>query len=165
MEALTPYLLIVISFLGSPIYRTRLNAFNHLSRLDSVPILLLMQNEKHKDKEISSRCKLIVDRWIDRNAEEIVKHLKPKGWDNYPWICTRDDDGEWRYTGVNLYMEGLRNEGYQDNTKAFPMWSEGTRRWLVDLVKNRENIEYYMTILCDKHRQWCRENNYPVPPE
>lgn len=165
METLAPYLLVVITLLGSPVYRVRMLAFNHLSRMDSIPIRLLMESEKHPDKEISSRSKLIVDRWFERNAEKIVANMKPKGWDVYPWICTKNEDGEWSYFPTNGYMESLREEKFHDSGPNYPMWSEGTRRYLVDLVRQRIDTALIIEAFCEKHREWCRDHGLIIPPE
>lgn len=155
MDALTPYLLVVIMLMGSPVYRVRVNAFNHLYRLDTLPIHLLMISENHPDKEISSRSKLLVDRFFEKHAEEIVKTLKPDGWTIYPWIITQNDDGKYQYTTLNSYMEGLRSENFEDKSPLFPMWSEATKRYLIDCVKQRKDTGSILAIFIHYHREWC----------
>ena len=162
MDALIPYLLVVIIFLGSPAYRTLVAAFNYLSRLDSVPIRLLIQAESHSDKEIASRAKLIVDRWFCKNAEKIVKELKPKGWDDYPWICTKNWDGRWSYGIDNGYLEQLKEERFQDSPPKYPMWSEATRRYLTDLIRQRKDTTEIIDGFCEMQRRWCKENGHPI---
>jgi hypothetical protein len=166
MNALTPYLLVCVALLGHPSYRTREAAHCHLRHLGSLPIPALLAGERHSDPEVAVRCRLLVDCWLRRHADEIIDGLRPQGWERLPWLALPDHEGRLNYGPATGYVEAVDPKRWPNGGPEWANWSEASRRWLRDLLVARGCGDPWKAVrqLAERQRQWCRETGAPIPP-
>jgi hypothetical protein len=158
MNAASIVTLALIAQLGSDDFRTREKATMDLYKMGGDAVLQLHVAETSKDKEVSRRASLLLEKYNQMMAPRIIKSLLSK---HVPWFSHEGDFGEAR---THYLQKAQQKVGYGSPENGWADWREATKMYITDMVLDRKSIAEIRSILTDFQKsetKWLDQNpNY-----